>query len=540
MSSEGRTADEPLGSTTESTRVDAASPRHLDARSPAVEVARDQSRSRRGWAILFGVVMVALAFFWKGVPFLSEYFSHVETNDAYVTGEPTSVGSRVAEVVEKVFVKNNDFVEKGTLLVTLDRNQLQLKVDQKRAELKQKMLDLDQMVKTAESDRASVDQAKAVIAFAIAGVYESSKAIDAKQEQVRYRIASLRGAVATLRAAQADAALAKKEFDRVDVLAAKRSATQAELDQRRSTLDACLERVKAGEEQAQQVRAQLALPSNYTQPDQIPNTLERTDTEVRRSVATGQQILAQLGVSFGNDLDPMIFRQVVSGMLARPEGWINQIASVRVAQGKLDQTLASLGGASFEPSRLYMHPSVVKLQKELETAELNLSYTEIRAPVSGVVNRKSVNPGDHVQATQALLAIQPLDKVYIVANFKEIQLGDIVIGQPVEMYIDAYPGRPFKGRVSGFAPATGAASSLLPAENATGNFVKVVQRVPVRIDLVEPNPRKTPLLVGMSVIPKVDIKEEPTGPDAGERLRSSEVVRAAKALESSSSRETIR
>jgi membrane fusion protein, multidrug efflux system len=485
--------------------------------------------------------MVALAFFWKGLPFLREYFSHVETNDAYVTGEPTAVGSRVAEVVEKVFVKNNDFVEKGTLLVTLDRNQLQLKVDQKRAELKQKMLDLDQLVKTAESDRASVDQAKALIAFAIAGVYESSKAIDAKQEQVRYRIASLRGAVATLRAAQADAALAKKEFDRVDVLAAKRSATQAELDQRRSTLDACLERVKACEEQAQQVRAQLALPSNYTQPDQIPNTLERTDTEVRRAVATGQQILAQLGVSFGNDLDPMIYRQVISGMLARPEGWINQIASVRVAQGKLDQTMASLGGASFEPSRLYMHPSVVKLQKELETAELNLSYTEIRAPVSGVVNRKSVNPGDHVQATQALLAIQPLDKVYIVANFKEIQLGDIVIGQPVDMYIDAYPRHPpFKGRVSGFAPATGAASSLLPAENATGNFVKVVQRVPVRIDLIEPNPRKTPLLVGMSVIPAVAINEDPTGPDAGERLRTSEVVRAAKALESSSSREDIR
>jgi membrane fusion protein (multidrug efflux system) len=180
------------------------------------------------------------------------------------------------------------------------------------------------------------------------------------------------------------------------------------------------------------------------------------------------------------------------------------------------------------------------LQKEVEEAELNLSYTEIRAPVSGFVNRKSVNPGDHVQATQALMSIQPLDNVYIVANFKETQLGDIVIGQPVEIMVDAYPNHRLKGRVSGFAAATGAASSLLPAENATGNFVKVVQRVPVRIDLVEPNPRKTPLFVGMSVVPEVAIKEEPTGPDAGGRLRSSAAVRAAKVLEASESREAIR
>ena len=91
------------------------------------------------------------------------------------------------------------------------------------------------------------------------------------------------------------------------------------------------------------------------------------------------------------------------------------------------------------------HPSVVKLRKELEEAELKLSYTEIRAPVSGVINRKSVNPGDHVQAGQALMAIQPLDSVYIVANFKENQLGDIVIGQGVKIYVDAYPGASAQG-----------------------------------------------------------------------------------------------
>jgi membrane fusion protein, multidrug efflux system len=207
----------------------------------------------------------------------------------------------------------------------------------------------------------------------------------------------------------------------------------------------------------------------------------------------------------------------------------------------VDQTLAALGGKSFDPSRLYQHPNIMKLRKELEQAELKLSYTEIRAPVTGVVNRKSVNPGDHVQASQALMSIQPLDSVYIVANFKENQLSDILIGQPVEIFVDAYPGPPLKGRVSGFAAATGAASSLLPAENATGNFVKVVQRLPVRIDLAEANPRKTPLLVGMSVIPLVDIKAMPTGPDAGERLRSPEAVRAAASVkEASATKEVMR
>ena len=142
------------------------------------------------------------------------------------------------------------------------------------------------------------------------------------------------------------------------------------------------------------------------------------------------------------------------------------------------------------------------------------------APVSGFVNRRSVNPGDYVQSGQGLLSIQPLDNVYIEANFKETQLAELLIGQSVAIWVDAYPGRVVQGRVSGFAPATGAASSMLPPENATGNFVKVVQRVPVRIDLVEPNPREAPLLVGMSVEPEVDIKARPTGPDAGSRLRS--------------------
>jgi membrane fusion protein (multidrug efflux system) len=493
---------------------------------------RDPTRRRRAPVVFLTTALVALSlFYWKGVPFLRDYFSFVETDDAYVTGEPSVVGSRVAEVVTSVPVKDNDFVERGTVLVTLDRAMLIAKAEQKRAEIKQQLLVLDQLVKTAETNRASLDFARDKVAMGIAGLLESIKGIEGKQEQVRYRVASLRAAAASLRAAQADMIFAQKEFDRVDHLVAKQSATRSELDQKRSVLDSTRERVKAAEQQVEQVRAQLAIGPNYQQPDQVPANLERTDTEVRRGVATGQQVLAQLGVRFAKDLDPNTFHAAVKALLSRPDGWIDQVPPVREARGQLDQTLAALGGESFNPSRLQEHPSVVKLRKELEQAELELSYTEVRAPVSGFVSRKSVNPGDHIQVGQALMSIQPLENVYIIANFKETQVGDIVIGQPVEIYVDAYPKHPLKGRVSGFAAATGAASSLLPAENATGNFVKVVQRLPVRIDLVEPNPRETPLFVGMSVVPEIDTRKKPEGPDAGLRLRSSEAVRAASARE---------
>jgi membrane fusion protein (multidrug efflux system) len=479
--------------------------------------------------IILGVLLIAGGsfFYWKGMSFVRDYMARVETDDAYVTGEPTAVAPRIDETVKQVFVKDNDFVKEGTLLVTLDRALLKVQAEQKRAEMNEQMLELEQMVRTLETNQAAVDVARDQVGMGIAGMLQAIKSVEAKQEQVRFRIASLRSMAASLRAARADLVLAQKDFDRFRNLVAKQSATESELDQKRSVLDSSREKVKAAEEQVQEIRAQLAIGPNYQHPEQVPEGLERTDTEVLQSVATGQQVLAQLGMKVGKNMDPATFRRSIELMLSRPEGWIDQVSTVREAKGNVDKALAALGGRSFDRTRLYEHPSVQKLRKELEEAELKLSYTEIRAPVTGIVNRKSVNPGDHVQVGQSLMSIQPLDRVYVVANFKETQIGAITIGQPVEIYVDAYPKHPLKGRVSGFAAATGSASSLLPAENATGNFVKVVQRVPVRIDLVEPNPRETPLFVGMSVVPEIDIREKPTGPDAGERVRSAEEMRAA-------------
>jgi membrane fusion protein (multidrug efflux system) len=121
------------------------------------------------------------------------------------------------------------------------------------------------------------------------------------------------------------------------------------------------------------------------------------------------------------------------------------------------------------------------------------------------VTRKSVEPGEWVQVGQALLAIVPQD-VWVVANYKETQLTHMRVGQPVELYVDAYPGHAFKGHVDSIQSGTGAKFSLLPPENATGNFVKVVQRVPVKIVLDEQPGEQFYLGPGMSVIAEVKVK----------------------------------
>ncbi len=126
------------------------------------------------------------------------------------------------------------------------------------------------------------------------------------------------------------------------------------------------------------------------------------------------------------------------------------------------------------------------------------------------------------------MAVRSLTEIWVDANFKETQLANLRIGQPVDLDVDMYGSHQmFKGRISGFTMGTGSTLALLPAENATGNFVKVVQRLPVRIDLIDYDPDKTPLFIGLSVTPYVHIYEEPTGPNAGKVLQPYPIRRSA-------------
>jgi len=182
-------------------------------------------------------------------------------------------------------------------------------------------------------------------------------------------------------------------------------------------------------------------------------------------------------------------------------------AGVSAAKGKL----AAANAAPFQVavSRTEVNRNqaeIAQAQAVLDEAELELSYTQITAPEAGIITRKSVEPGNYVKTGQQLMAIVPTE-MWVVANFKETQLKELRVGQPVRIYIDAYPNRVFNGHVQSLQSGSGARFSLLPPENATGNYVKVVQRVPVKITFDEqPDPEHYHLGPGMSVVPEVMVR----------------------------------
>jgi membrane fusion protein (multidrug efflux system) len=149
---------------------------------------------------------------------------------------------------------------------------------------------------------------------------------------------------------------------------------------------------------------------------------------------------------------------------------------------------------------------VAQRRADLEYAGLQLSYTTVNAPVDGFVSKKSVEVGQFVEAGQPLMAIVQDNDMWVVANFKETQLRHMRVGQAVEVAVDAYPSRTFHARVDSIGAATGAKFALLPPDNATGNFVKVVQRVPVKIVLADDPDLEHPLRVGMNVVAVVDLR----------------------------------
>ena len=174
-------------------------------------------------------------------------------------------------------------------------------------------------------------------------------------------------------------------------------------------------------------------------------------------------------------------------------------AALAAATGQLEVSQAELAQA--EAARA--HDEAVKRQ-----AELNLSYTNIVSPVDGVVGARTLRVGAYVQAGTELMAVVPVAAAYVVANYKETQLADVRAGQPVDIEVDTFPGVKFHGRVDSLAPASGQEFALLPPDNATGNFTKVVQRIPVKIDLDVESAKLGGLRPGMSVYPTIDTRPE--------------------------------
>ena len=258
---------------------------------------------------------------------------------------------------------------------------------------------------------------------------------------------------------------------------------QAALDQQKAAL-------AASQSELKQAGAQLAVDLAKVQQEQA--NVVAAEAEAKRAAADFKryQSIGDWGVS-ASQLD-------LAGTQAR-----SSAANVQAAQQK---ELAAEAQDNLDRANIQTASAQVeKSEAAVRQAELNLSYTEVKAPESGYVTHRTIESGAYVQAGQALLAIVPR-AVWVVANFKETQLTHMRAGQPVEVTVDAYPGLKLKGHVDSIQSGTGPRFSLLPPENASGNYVKVVQRVPVKIVLDDPAAGNYVLGPGMSVVPEVRVK----------------------------------
>ena len=369
------------------------------------------------------------------------------TDDAQIDAHVTQVAARVGGTITKVNVDDNQPVEAGAVLVELDPRDYQVALDRARAEL----ADAEANVVAAQSTvPITSTTAASNVTTARGGVAQAQSGVAASEKEVEAARARLITAQARLREAEANATKSARDVERLRGLLAKDEIAQQQFD----TAGAAAEAQRAAADSA---RSQVA--------------------EAEAGIRVAESKLAQARV-----------------------GEQQAHAELQTAQTAPSQIAATKARASAAEAHAQ------QMRANVAQAELNLQYTTVKAPVRGVVSKKGINVGQVVQPGQPLLAIVQLDDVWVIANFKETQLKNMRPGQRAEVDVDALGGRAFHGKVDSLAGATGARFSLLPPENATGNFVKVVQRVPVKIVLDKGQDPEHLLRPGMSVTPTVYTK----------------------------------
>jgi membrane fusion protein (multidrug efflux system) len=467
--------------------ADAAAAR--DAKyAPVPPETRKPARKRKLLLGLPGVAVLAVLLV-LGIPRVEEMLNTVSTDDAYVNGHVTFVAPRVAGQISRVLVDDNNRVHKGDLLAELDKEPYQVAVSEKQA-----------AVDTANADlQAATASVHAIEAQAMSQRWNLQRAVEAVDSQVSL----LHARVAAIDKSKAALVLAQLEFDRARQLVGRDDVPREVYVRRQAELTTAGAELTQTLAEVFQIRVSLGLPA---QPDggnlgQVPNDLDETFSSVLEAQAALIQSAAQLGVTHSFDQGP--------------KAMLDQFYKL----GDVDTTFARF--AANAPAVKQAEAKLEAARRDLAKAELDLRYCDITADIDGVVTRRNVNPGNFVQVGQNLMAVRSLNEIWVDANFKETQLRDLRIGQPVDLRVDMYGGkRIFKGRISGFTEGTGSTLALLPPENATGNFIKVVQRLPVRIDLVDYNPDQAPLFIGTSVVPDVYINKPAAGPDAGKYLQA--------------------
>ncbi|WGD55158.1 HlyD family secretion protein [Bradyrhizobium sp. CB1650] len=442
--------------------------------------------------VLGAVVVVAASY---GIPWIRFVLSTVSTDDAFVNGHVTFIAPRVHGQVARVLVDDNNRVRKGDLLVQLDKEPFQDAVNVKKA-----------AVDTAEADlQAAKAAVRGIEAQAMSRRWQLQQAV----ENVGNQIALLHARVAALNKARATLTLAQQEFDRTAKLVVSDTASHELYDQRQAALLIAKAGVVQALADANQIRVFLGLsvqPEDNPNLEEVPADLDQTFSSVLQAQAQLIQTAAELGRLHS-------YNQT-------PKQMLDEFQKLD-PQGNVDRTLDRF--AAQAPAVKQAEARLAAAKRDLALAELDLSYCDVVAEIDGVVTRRNVNPGNDVQVGQNLMAVRSLNEIWIDANFKETQLRDLRIGQAADLYVDMYGDEQvFSGRITGFTIGTGSTLALLPAQNATGNFIKIVQRLPVRIELENYDPDQKPLFIGASVVPYVYLNKPLSGPNAGTFLQAYE------------------
>jgi membrane fusion protein (multidrug efflux system) len=387
--------------------------------------------------ILFAIVAVVWKLYSSG---------HVSTDDAQVAGHIIVISPKATGFIKKVYLSDNQEVQKGQLLSEIDDSDYRVRSAQAEADLAVAQATAQasstQVSVTSQTTTSLVDQAQAGVEMAQAGIATAQKDL----EQTR---AMLRAAEADVVAANSNLKKSQDDVTRYRRLAAKEEIPRQQLESVENTEVAAQSRVTSAVQNEQAARAKVAWA-------------EARVTQARAQLSDAQ-------------------------------------ARLLAAKTAPDQVRISKAQASNSDAR------VQRAQADLEARRLDLSYTKIYAPEHGVISKKSVEVGQNVAIGQPLMAIIPLDDVWVEANFKETQLKNVRAGQEADIDVDTYSGKTVHGKVDSVSAGTGAVFSLLPPENATGNYVKVVQRIPVKIALAEQNPNVI-LRPGMNVVVTIHIK----------------------------------
>lgn len=470
----------------ESAAVQATSP---PAATP--DVPRRSSRLRKvvsGALIVAGLAGATYAL----IPFVETEMNTVSTDDAYVNGHVTYVAPRVGGQVGRVLVEDNRRVKKGDLLMQLDKEPYRVQVEIKQA-----------AVTAAESDLAAARaQARALLAQAGAQRWKLQTAI----EQVDNQVALLKARAAALRSAEATRDKSDADQARAKGLRDSNAMSAQEYDSYLAAKKVADAKVGQAIEDVYQVRVALGLPPRPPGGDltAVPADLNQRFSTVRQGLSDLIQTMAQIGLS-------------LPGVDRTPAQVLDEFGKLD-PEGNLDRIVERLVPGA--PAVKQAEAKLLQARRDLAQVELNLRYCDVVSDIDGVVTSKSVNPGNYVQPGQQVMAVRSLTEIWVDANFKETQLAELRIGQRVRCEVDMYGGKKeFEGRITGFTMGTGQTLSLLPPQNATGNFVKIVQRLPVKVELTDYDPDKAPLFVGLSVTPYVYFKEPPAGPHAGAVLQ---------------------